>query len=298
MKDAFKVISVLAMALLAACTGSENEFDATGTFEAEETIISSEIAGVLREFTVDEGLQLKEGEYVGYVDTVQLHLRKKQLEAQAEAVLSRKPDIAAQLAALNEQLKAAEREQERIKNLLESDAATTKQLDDINAEIRVVKGNIRATRTGLVINTQSIDKEIGPVEAQIEQLEDQIIRSVLKSPLQGTVLTAYAEQYEQVSTGMPLFRIADLSLMTLRAYITGNQLPKVQLDQKVKVLTDDGDGGYHETEGTIYWISDKAEFTPKTVQTKDERANKVYAIKVRVENDGRYKIGMYGEVNF
>ncbi|MDW3209647.1 MAG: HlyD family efflux transporter periplasmic adaptor subunit [Reichenbachiella sp.] len=283
---------------LTSCADGGHEFDATGTFEADETVISAEASGKILSFKIDEGQQLSRNQYVGYVDTTQLSLSKAQLKAQVRAVLSRKPDISSQLAALNEQLKAAKKEKERIENLLKSDAATPKQLDDVEAQINLINGNIRGLRTSLVNNTNSLDQEIGPLEAQVLQVDDLIIKSKIINPIQGTVLSVYAEPYEQVGAGQPLYRIADLNELTLKVYISGDQFSQVKLNEKVSVFTDDGSGGYRETSGTIYWISEKAEFTPKSVQTKNERANKVYAVKVRVKNDGSYKIGMYGEVTF
>ncbi|MCV9386072.1 HlyD family secretion protein [Reichenbachiella ulvae] len=292
-------ICILLLSVLwSSCTNNGHEFDATGTFEADETIISSEASGKLLSFKVDEGQELPSNQYLGYIDTTQLALTKAQLEAQIKAVLSRKPDIASQLVALNEQLKAARKEKARIENLLKSDAATPKQLDDVDAQINIINGNITGLRTSLVNNSRSLDQEIGPLEAQILQMEDKIAKSKIINPVNGTVLSVYAEPYEQVGPGQPLYRIADLSELTLKAYISGDQFAQVKLNQKVSVYTDDGNGGYKEDAGTIYWISEKAEFTPKSVQTKNERANKVYAVKIRVKNNGSYKIGMYGEVTF
>ena len=148
------------------------------------------------------------------------------------------------------------------------------------------------------ISTESINSDVLPLQVQVEQLNDQLAKCKIINPANGTVLTKYAEANEMTATGKPLYKIADLSNIILRAYITGDQLPQIKLNQKVKVLTDDGRGSYKKTEGTIIWINDKAEFTPKTIQTKNERANMVYAIKVRVKNDGTYKIGMYGEIKF
>lgn len=281
---------------IVACTDTSTSYDATGAFEADEIIISAEASGTLLIFTLEEGQLLKEGTMLGYIDTTQLYLQKKQLRAQMSAIRSKKPDINIQLIALKEQLKAAEKEKARVMNLIKADAATPKQLDDVNAQIEIIKGNISATNSTLNKTKESLDKEVRPLLVQEEVVNDMIRRSILKAPLSGTALAVYREQFEQVGKGMPLYKIADLSTMTLKAYITGDQLTKVKLNQKVKVMTDDGQGSMYEEEGTVYWISDKAEFTPKSVQTKDERANKVYAIKVRVKNDGRYKIGMYGEV--
>lgn len=284
--------------LWSSCTNKGHEFDATGTFEADETIISSEASGKLLDFKVKEGQLVPAGRYVGYVDTAQLYLTKAQLQAQKRAVLSKKPDISAQLAALNEQLKAARKEKTRIENLLKSDAATPKQLDDIEAEIKVIRAKITGLRNNLLNNTNSLNSEAGPLEVQIRQVNDKIAKSKIINPLKGTVLSVYAEPYEQVAAGQPLYKIADLDELTLKVYISGDQFARVKLNQQVTVYTDDGSGGYRETQGTIYRISDKAEFTPKSVQTKNERANKVYAVKVRVINDGTYKIGMYGEITF
>ena len=298
MKNIRNLIFLIGTVFITACDDTANTFDATGSFEANETIISAEASGKLLTYNADEGDNLKKGQYIGYVDTTQLVLSKKQLFAQIDAILSRRPNIGVQLTALKEQKRVAETAQKRVANLLKAGAATPKQMDDANGQIDVIKGNITALRSSLNTNTRSIEQEIGPLRVQIEQIDDHIKRSKLVSPIEGTVLVSYAEVFEQVSKGTPLYKIADLSELTLRAYVTGNQLPQIKLNQQVKVLTDDGNGGYMETEGMIYWISDKAEFTPKTVQTKDERANKVYAIKIRVKNDGSFKIGMYGEVNF
>lgn len=276
----------------------QNTFDASGSFEAVETVISAEATGTLKMFQVEEGQSLEAGQQVGYIDTVQLYLKKKQLESQMEALAAKKPNIQVQLSALNEQLKTAETEKKRIENLLKADAATTKQLDDVNAQIAVIKKQIDAQKSTLDISITGINKDILPLGIQIEQLNDQLLKSRIVNPRAGTVITKYAEQNEMVAGGKPLYKIADLSEIILRVYISANQLPQVKLNQPVKVHTDDGKGGFAETDGVITWISDKAEFTPKTIQTKEERANLVYAMKVKVKNDGTYKIGMYGEINF
>lgn len=281
-----------------ACNNKKNNFDASGSFETEETIISAEASGVIKSFQLYEGQELKAGAIVGYIDSTQLYLKKKQLLAQINAMMVRKPNVPIQLASLLEQLKTAQKEQTRISNLVKGDAATTKQLDDINANIEVLKKQIAAQRSTLEITTSSIDKDASPLNTQIEQLNDQLAKCQIINPVNGNVITKYTEQNEMAAPGKALYKIADLSTMLLRAYITGNQLPLVKLNQKVTVLTDNGTGGYNETEGAISWISDKAEFTPKTIQTKDERANMVYAIKVKVKNDGSFKIGMYGEIKF
>jgi HlyD family secretion protein len=296
LKTAF--LGLLASLAMMSCSDDTDGFDASGTFEAEEVIISSEANGVLKQFKIDEGQTLASGEFVGYIDTVQLHLKRKQLEAQYRALLGKKPNINIQLAALESQLSTAIKERQRIKNLVEGDAATQKQLDDIDATIEVIQSQIRAQKSSLEITRDGISNDADPIFIQIEQIEDQLEKSKIINPIAGTVLAKYARENEMTATGKALYKIADLSDMILRVYISGNQFSQVKLNQKVRVLTDDGSGGLKETEGTISWINDKAEFTPKTIQTKDERANMVYAVKVNVVNDGFYKIGMYGEVKF
>ena len=277
---------------------SNGDFDATGTFESEEIIVSSEAMGKLVVFEVDEGLNLKQNQLVGVVDTIQLYLKKKQLQSTIKAVLSKQPDIATQIASLQKQIEAVETEQIRIENLVKSDAATTKQLDDINSQLEVLRKQYTATKSSLTITKQGIQSETFPLFAQVEQIEDQINKSIIINPINGTVLTRYAKQNEVTSNGKALYKIADLSEMTLRAYVNGDQLGQFKLGQKVKIFVDKGEGDQKEMSGEIYWVSSKAEFTPKTIQTKDERANLVYAIKVKVVNDGYLKIGMYGEVKF
>ncbi|WP_187444002.1 HlyD family secretion protein [Sphingobacterium phlebotomi] len=291
----FKIMVVI---ILSACNTNQHSFDASGSFEAEEAIISAETQGMLKVFNIQEGQILQAGQSIGYIDSVQLYLQKKKLEAQVIALAGKKPNIPVQLSALQEQLRTSEKEKVRIANLVKGDAATPKQLDDINAQIEVLKKQIEAQKSSLSISSEGINKDVIPLRVQIEQLEDQLGKCHIVNPIAGTVLTKYAEANEMATIGKSLYKIADLSNIILRAYITGNQLPQIKLNQNVIVSIDDGNRGYKETEGMITWISDKAEFTPKTIQTKDERANMVYAIKVKVKNDGTYKIGMYGEVLF
>lgn len=298
------------VAILASCTSNNNKYDASGTFEAVETIVSAEANGVIKKFDVTEGQNLTAGQEIGYIDSTQLSLRKKQLEAQVRATGSRLPDIALQtnfykqqLAVTQVRLNNLKREQTRIQNLVKADAATTKQLDDINAQVEETEKQLNVIQKqdaaqASVLNTQTsgLRSDVLPLIAQIEQVEDQLVKSKIINETKGTVLTKYAETNEMASTGKALYKIADLSTLILRAYITGDQLPKVKLNQKVTVMIDDGKDNYKNYEGIIEWISDKAEFTPKTIQTKDERANLVYAVKIRVVNDGYLKIGMYADV--
>jgi HlyD family secretion protein len=290
--------SIIIVLLLAGCSVDKNEYDASGTFEAVETIISAEASGVIQAFPVQEGEKLKAGQVVAHIDSTQLYLKKKQLEAQIKATLSRKPDAAAQISVLKEQLKQAEREQLRISNLVKAEAATQKQLDDVNAQTQVIKKQIAAQESSLNIATRSLDEESSPLVIQVAQYEDLLAGTKVINPVDGVVLVKYAEPGEMAASGKPLYKIADISFMTLRAYITGDQLPLIKLNQNVVVFVDSGDDTRRGYPGTIQWISDKAEFTPKTIQTKNERANLVYAVKIRVKNDGLIKIGMYGEVSF
>ena len=289
---------VLGVLLASACSKKNKDFDASGVFEAKEVVISSEANGTLRQFNVEEGQTLKAGAYLGYVDSVQLYLKRKQLLAQTKAVLSKRPQIATQLASLQEQIRTAQREQQRVSNMVKADAATPKQLDDANAQIEVLKKQLEAQQSSLGISSESISLETLPLQVQIEQTNDLLNRCRIVNPITGTILVKYAEENEVTAQGKPLYKIADISTLLLRAYVTETQLTQVKLNQKVKVLVDKNAKEYKELEGTFIWVSDKAEFTPKTIQTKEERANLVYAVKIKVKNDGELKIGMYAEVKF
>jgi HlyD family secretion protein len=282
---------------LVSCGPKDQAYDASGTFEAVETIVSAEANGTIKALNIEEGQVLKSGETVGYIDSTQLYLKKRQLQAQITAVLGKKPDISAQIAVYREQLKQVLREQQRVTNLLKADAATPKQLDDANAQVAIIKKQIAVQESSLGITSGSLNKETLPLSVQIEQLNDQLSKSRIVNETAGTVLVKYAEVNEMASTGKPLYKISDLSYIILRAYITGDQLSVVKPGQNVEVLVDDAGGKYKTYRGTLEWISDKAEFTPKTIQTKNERANLVYAVKIKVKNDGYLKIGMYGEVS-
>lgn len=286
------------LVLLQSCNQGENRYDATGNFEADEIIVSAEAAGKILELKIQEGQSLKDGERVGYIDTLQLHLRKKQLLYSIQAVLAKQPNVAVQLAALKDQIATTEREKVRFEKLLKEDAATQKQVDDLNATLTLYQRQYAALQSSLSTTTQSLRSETMPLHAQVEQLQDQIRKSVIINPINGTVLVKYAEANEVTAPGKALYKIADLSNIILRAYVSGDQLSQIKLNQKVMVFVDDADDKSKTYEGEVLWVSDKAEFTPKTIQTKDERANLVYAIKVKVKNDGFLKIGMYGEIKF
>jgi len=290
------LIILSATILLASCAGEENAFDATGTFEAKEIIVSTGVGGKIIQLKAEEGDSLSANAIVGTIDTTQLYLKKLQLQAQIKAVLSKQPDINSQIAALQEQIKTANTEKMRIDNLVTAGVGTQKQADDIRSQISVLQKQLDAQQTALQITSQSIYQEVTPLTMQIAQVDDQLVQSAILNPVKGTVLTLYAEQGEFTTPGKAIYKIADLSTMTLRAYITGAQLAEIKLGQQVTVKIDNGEKNYSELPGTIYWISEKAEFTPKTIQTKEERANLVYAIKVKVPNNGQIKIGMYGEL--
>ncbi len=282
----------------ASCRKSAVNYDAAGTFEAVEVIVSSESSGKILFFDVEEGREVKSGELLGYTDTTQLFLKKLQLQTSAKAVSSRKSDVGKQVAALQQQIATAKVEKKRIENLLKANAANTKQLDDVNAQITTLEKQLDAQKSMLENTNSSISEESSAMEIQIAQLNDQLKKCYITSPINGTILVKYAEQGELAIPGKALFKVADVSNMILRAYVTSGQLTKLKIGQQVKVGADFGENGIREYKGTISWISSKSEFTPKTIQTQDERANLVYAVKIKVKNDGYLKIGMYGEVNF
>jgi len=291
------LLALAAVIWLSSCT-QKSKFDASGTFETEETIISAEATGRIKQFDVQEGQNLTAGQYIGFIDTAQLYFGKKNLEAQIQAGLSKRPDIAAQVASLKVQLANAQHEQTRISNLVKADAATQKQLDDQGFMVSQIQKQIDAQMSTLDINTESINKETVPLHALIQQMTDQINKCYLINPINGTVLAKYARLDEEATPGKPLYKIADVSSLLLRAYVTNDQFSQIKMGQKIKVFIDNGADKYKEYEGTVTWISDKAEFTPKTIQTKDERANLVWATKITVKNDGYLKIGMYADIKF
>jgi HlyD family secretion protein len=304
------IIPLFVAIILAACNNNHSVHDASGVFETTETIIAAEANGIIKQFNIEEGQALNAGQFLGYIDSAQLHLKKKQLESQVKSLLSRTPDVATQINAYKKQLAVAQTrldaqrvEKNRIENLVKADAATPKQLDDITAatnalqkELEVIRGQEAAQSSILQTQISGLVGETAPLKVQVEQINDQLGNCRIVNKVNGTVLTKYAEVNEMAVSGKPLYKIADVSTLILRAYISGNQLSSVKLNQSVKILVDDASGKFKEYPGTIEWVSSKAEFTPKTIQTKDERANLVYAVKIRVKNDGYLKIGMYADV--
>lgn len=282
--------------ILSSCGNKNGDYDASGTFEATEIVVSSEANGKILAFNVEEGQVLQANEQVGFIDSLQLFLRKKQLETNIKAVKSRRPETQKQIAAIEQQIVTQKNEKQRIERLLKANAANQKQLDDINAQIAYLEKQLEAQKSNLNITSNSINEDAATLQVQIEQLNDQLKKCQIINPIKGTVLVKYAEKNEVTAQGKALYKIADTDNMILRAYITADQLTKVKLGQTVEVYADYGTDDNKEYSGTISWISDKAEFTPKTIQTRNERANLVYAVKIAVKNDGMLKIGMYGEI--
>ena len=291
-----KRIAYIAILMLTASCGKQTTFDAQGTFEATEIVVSSEATGKILHFEAEEGTLVEAGQQVGAMDSLQLHLQRKQLIAQQSALLNSRPDIKKQMSSLREQIAKQKSELQRVENMLRDGAATQKQHDDINAHIRVLEGQLEATLSTLGKNTASINDNSASLEAQIAALDDRIAKCHIIAPTNGTVLVKYAEAGELATVGKPLMKIANLEKIYLRAYFTSDQLANIRLGDTVKVIADFGGDEQHEYEGRITWISSESEFTPKTIQTKDSRANLVYAVKIAVKNDGRLKIGLTGEV--
>jgi HlyD family secretion protein len=296
MKTTCTVI-LLATAFLA-CKSNKQTADAYGNFEAVETIVAAEGTGKILVFGVEEGMILPADTIVGWIDSTQLQLKKTQLQANIKAVLSKKPDVGPQLQVIREQIATQRVEQQRITNLLKAHAATPKQLDDINGQIAILEKQYASLASTLQTQVGGITSDTQPLQAQVAQVNDQLSQARITNPVKGTVLTKYVERGEVVTYGKPLYKVADLTTINLRGYISEEQLGQVKLGQPVTVRTDAPGGKYHDWNGTIIWIADVAEFTPKVIQTKEERTNLVYAVKVRVANDGSLKIGMPGELQF
>lgn len=286
------------IAVLTACSSGEKDYDASGVFETTEVIVSAKATGEILSLNVEEGQDVKRNEMLGLIDTLQLSLHDQQLAANQSAADSKRLDANRQVASIRQQISNLQKEKKRFSDLLAANAATQKQVDDISYQIEVLQRQLAATQEQIGSNNQSAGNQSMGIKAQRAQTEDQIRKAHITSPITGTVLTKYAEQGEYATPGRALFKVGDISRMRLRAYITAPQLTTLKVGQKVKVFADMGETESKAYEGTVEWISDKAEFTPKTIQTRDERANLVYAIKVAVKNDGMIKRGMYGDVKF
>ena len=300
----------LASLIFTGCREADATFDASGTFETTEVLVSAEVSGKILHFNIDEGSDIPRDSVVGRIEATQITFQKEQVQESIAALRERTSDVKPQVKLLQQQLKVQQsqlehllHEKDRVENLLKQDAATGKQLDDLVAQIAVLERQMLVTKQQVAVQKTTVStqnrgilSETGSLQKRVAQLEDQIGKSSIVNPAAGTVIAKYAEAGELTAAGKALYKIADLSTMYLRAYITGDQLSAVRLNQPVDVFIDSTNNSYHRLLGTVSWISDKAEFTPKTIQTKNERSNLVYAIKIRVPNDGSIRIGMYGEV--
>lgn len=282
--------------LMASCSNDKDNFIASGSFEATEVIVSAEQSGRLMAWNVDEGNLLKSQEQVGLIDTTQLYLKLLQIEKNIGVTRTKAPDTNVQVASLREQIANAVRERNRMENLVKARAANQKQLDDATDRVKVLQKQLDAQLSTLNKSNRGVNEESSALQVQIAQMQDMLDKCHVKAPIDGTVLANYAEQGEFVAAGKPLFKLADMGNIFLRAYVTSDQISELKLNQTVKVRVDKGAKESRLYNGRITWISDKAEFTPKTVLTRDERANQVYAMKVAVTNDDYLKIGQYGEI--
>lgn len=286
--------SLILLFFMSDCSNRNDLSDAYGNFEAKELLISAEIPGKILQFKIEEGMKLNTGDTVGFIDSIPFHLQKEQLKAAIDAINTKKINVRAQVDVYKEQKRTLLVEKDRLEKLLKDGAATTQQMDQIEGQLRALDSQIRAAETQFA----GIESEISSIMTQIDQVEDKIRRCIIINPIDGTVLEKYAEPFEIAAVGRTLYKIADLEMMELRAYISGEQLPQVKLGHEVTVLIDQDAKTNRELRGVVSWISDKSEFTPKIIQTKEERINLVYAVKIQVRNDGTIKIGMPGEVKF
>ena len=289
-----KILMFITIISVLSCENNTNKSDAYGNFEAIETIISSELSGKLINLDITEGEKLTKNQIVGLIDTTQLRLNYKLLYAKKEAVKTKLSNIDAQVSVFLAQKKSILTELNRVKKLIKAEASSKQKLDDLEGKIEVIKSQINSTK----VQKKSIYAEMSTIDSQIQILEDQLEKCNIINPVNGTVLEKYLEQHELTFPGKSIYKIADLSAMELRVYLSGAMLSKIKIGQKVQVLIDKNSKENSELSGTISWISQKAEFTPKIIQTKEERVNLVYAVKVRVKNDGSIKIGMPGEIKF
>lgn len=308
----FSYVVITTALFFSACGNGDKKSDASGVFESDEVIVSAEQNGKIISLPIKEGDTISKGALAGSIDVSNVVLQKNQVQATIQSLQNKTTDVGPrvaldkrQLAVQQAQLAQQQREKARTENLVKADAATQKQLDDINAaidqlqkQIEVTKQQITVDESNVATQNRNVFSEKDPLEKSVAQIQDQINKGQVINPITGTVLTKYALEGEMITLGKALYKIANLDTLTLRAYITGSQLSAIKLGQQVQVLVDNGKKDYKPYPGTISWISGKSEFTPKTIQTKDERADLVYAIKIRVKNDGYLKLGMYGEVKF
>lgn len=288
------VISVFFAAFTASCNDADKKSDAYGNFEAVEIIVAAQSRGELEEFSLSQGQVLSTGQVVGYTDTTALHLNRLEIKAQKQAVKNRLSNLNAQIEVQQQQLENLEITLNRVKKLVQDKAATQQKLDVIEGKVKLTKKQMEATK----VQKQGVYAELEVLDVKLMQLSDKIENALIKNPVKGTVINKFAEQGELVAHGKSLYKIARLNDMELKVYVSGAQLPHVKVGQEVEVLIDEDRDNNHKLKGTVSWIADDAEFTPKVIQTKKERVKLVYAVKVKVPNDGSLKIGMPGEVNF
>jgi len=290
----YKNLIYLIIIFLAGCSTDTEKSDAFGNFEAETVIVSSESGGKILQLKVEKGQKIETGFVAALIDTVQITLKLLQIDAQKAAIVSRKSSIQSQVAVFEEQKKSLQTNKSRTQELLKDGAATQKQLDDIQGQMNVIDKQIASTKTQFT----AISKELDVLDSQKLTLEDQLNRCSVKSPAKGTILETYAEQGELTAPGKPLFKMANLEELTLKVYVSGGQLPNVKLGQTLDVILDKSEEENQILPGKVTWISSEAEFTPKIIQTKEERVKLVYAVKIAVKNDGTLKVGMPGEIRF
>lgn len=289
---------IFALSVLISCGSEDPEADAYGNFEATELFISAEVNGKLLSMQPSQGDRLEKGAPIALIDSTQSYLKRRQFEATIQALRSKLQDVPVQLEVYTRRLRNLEREEKRVRSLLADSAATRKQLDDLIGELQVVRSQIVAAESQLSTANRGILAEIKPLEWQLAQVEDLLSKSVLRSPITGTILEIFKQPGELISVGQPLVKLADLDRMILRGYVSGDQLGKLSIGQKVAIKVDEEAEKFRSYPATVTWVSPRAEFTPKVIQTRDERVNLVYAVKFQVENDGFLKIGMPGEVLF
>lgn len=293
----FFVILILLPALFA-CKDSKGEYDASGRFEATELIISSEANGKVMELWAEEGDRIESGSVLGYIDTIQLSLQKRRLLVGNQAVRARRADVSKQIAVLKQQITNLEVERERAQKLVKADAGNRKTLEDIEAQIHTLQRQIEAQRSALESGNLSADKEGAAIEIQVAQTEDLIRKSLIVAPISGIISVKYVNRGEFRGVGQPLLKLADLDNLILRAYVSAKDLSGIKVGDEAAVFTGFDDETKKEYAGVVSWISQEAEFTPKNIQSREQRSNLVYAVKISVKNDGYIKMGMYGDVKF
>jgi HlyD family secretion protein len=295
--NTFKLSIIVAVAALSACANADGGYDASGVFETTEVVVSAKENGEIIRFDLAEGQTVADDVAFGLIDTTQLYLQKMLLAANIRATNSRRVDIPRQTAAVRQQIETLRSERKRFATLVEQNVANRKQLDDIEAQILAFEKQLAAQTETLSGTNSALDSEHQSLIIRIAQIDDRIRNSIIRSPIAGTVLSKYAEAGELAAQGRALFKVANLSVMYLRAYMTAAQLSSITVGQQVEVYADMGEADSRKYAGTVAWISDRAEFTPKTIQTRDERDNLVYAVKIAVRNDGHVRQGMYGHLS-